>query len=137
MVSASEKNPQYQEYICANHRLDIRHLFGSLDDQLKDKTCVFCEGSDSKSCSSVDGDSNINFGITGAPCDPYSTQRCKRFSHGAVASHSDYGTLMVDVIRFYHKYEPKTGIVEQVEGFGMATSTCDPTTPLERWGCQT
>ena len=133
VVSASEKDSNYQAFICENHRLDLRHLYGSLDEQLRDKPCVLCKNAGA--CSSVDGDTNIHFGITGAPCDPYSTQRCKRFSNGAVAAHSDYSTLMTDVIRFYRKYEPKTGIVEQVEGFDMATSSDDKTTPLQRQGC--
>ena len=133
VVSASEKDPNYQAFICENHRLDLRHLYGSPDEQLRDKSCVLCKNG--WTCSSVDVDTNIHFGITGAPCDPYSTQRCKRFSNGAVAAHSDYSTLMIDVIRFYRKYEPKTGIVEQVEGFNMATSSDDKTTPLQRQGC--
>ena len=84
----------------------------------------------------MDGDKTIHFGICGAPCDPFSRQRSKRFHDGSVKDHSDYGVLMTETINFYKKYEPHAGIVEQVFGFKMACSSSDRETPMnKRWYC--
>ena len=119
-----------------NHRLDLRHVYTSLELQLNDKGCILHSRShgDCDSCDSCDGDKNIHFGIAGAPCDPYSTQRSKRYSSGSVCSHSDFGVLNTSMLEFWQKYEPKTGIIEQVEGFNRPTSTKDPVTPMQRQG---
>ncbi len=119
-----------------NHRLDLRHAYACLEDQLADNGCLLHPGCNGSSCNSVDSDSNIHFGIAGAPCDPYSTQRSKRYHDGSVANHPDFHVLNDSMISFWKKYEPKTGIVEQVVGFSKATSVNDPVTPLQRQGLQ-
>ena len=134
MTSVSEKNDSFREFILLNHRLDLRHAYCSIEDQLGDKNCTLHPGCNRSSCNAVDSDPDIHFGISGAPCDPYSTQRTKRFADGSVASHPDFGVLNSSMLSFWKKFEPKTGIVEQVEGFDKATSFKDPTTPMQRPG---
>ena len=50
-------------------------------------------------------------------------------------------TTFQAVIDFYLRFEPKTGVTEQVKGFGMRTSASEPESPLnkhlvsiETWG---
>ena len=117
-----------------NHRLDLRHAYASLEDQIADKGCLLHRDCSSRRCNSVDDDSNIHFAIAGAPCDPYSTQRSKRYHDGSVANHPDFEVLNNSMLSFWKKYEPKTGIVEQVSGFDKATSVNDPVTPRQRQG---
>ena len=134
VTSVSERNEHFREFILMNHRLDLRHAYGSIECQLKDEECLLHPGSSVASCNAKDGDPDIHFGIAGAPCDPYSTQRSKRFSDGSVASHPDFGVLNKSMLDWWKKFEPKTGIVEQVEGFNRPTSTKDPVTPMQRQG---
>ena len=75
---------------------------------------------------------DIALGVTGSPCNPYSTQRNKRFSDGSIAGHSMTDTTMESVVSFYQLYEPHCSITEQVAGFGMRTSHSDATTPLDK-----
>ena len=72
----------------------------------------------------------VSLGVTGSPCNPFSTFRTKRFADGSVSAHSMTDTTMASVIRFYQKFEPRAGNTEQVKGFGMRTSSEDKTTPL-------
>lgn len=69
--------------------------------------------------------------ITGSPCNPFSTQRSKRFVDGNVSSHISFNITMQGVVNFYKVVLPKVGITEQVEGFDKPMSTTDSTTPLE------
>ena len=133
-LGASEINATYRDVILENHGVSIQHLHRSLEDLLVDKSCSLHDGA--SSCK-VDGSTkyggDINLGITGSPCNPYSTKRCKRFSNGNVASHSMSNITMESVITFYRRFEPKTGITEQVKGFAMRTSVEDPESPCDKF----
>lgn len=76
----------------------------------------------------------VNLGVTGSPCNPFSTLRTKRFVDGA-ACHSMHNTTAQGVIRFYTLFEPHVGITEQVKGFDMASNPHDTQTPLEKLLC--
>lgn len=72
----------------------------------------------------------VDVGVTGSPCNPFSTQRTKRFQNGDVASHRFFDTTMDSIIRFYAVVEPKFGVTEQVAGFDQPFSTSNTDTPL-------
>ena len=112
----------------ANHGRKIGHLYSSLEDMLDDRPCSLPNHG-----TSTDSNS-IALGITGSPCNPYSTQRRKRFSDGNIAQHSMHGTTSQGVVNFYRKFEPRAGVSEQVMGFLMRTSSDDPITPYSRLG---
>lgn len=78
-------------------------------------------------------DGEVDLGVTGSPCNPFSTQRTKRFSDGDVVSHHQYETTMTSIIDFYQHVEPKLGITEQVAGFDKPLSTTQSETPLRMW----
>ena len=123
----------------------IDHLFSSLEDMIHftgefHQRCALhesgmCESHQSQKPCAVESSSatsNISMGITGSPCNPYSTQRAgKRFSDGSVASHPLHDTTMEHVVTFYKKFEPNVGITEQVRGFDMRYSSSVETTPLQ------
>ena len=77
----------------------------------------------------------VSLGVTGSPCNPFSTFRTKRFADGSVSAHAMTDTTMASVIQFYQKFEPRAGITEQVKGFGMRTSSEDKTSPLNLFLC--
>ena len=77
----------------------------------------------------------VSLGVTGSPCNPFSTARPKRFADGSVASHSMTRTTMASVLEFYQRFEPRAGITEQVKGFGMRTSSNTSETPLQQFLC--
>ena len=124
LAGVAEKNKNYQEVIKGNHAGHLQHVWGELGSMLKDMPCTL---HDAGCAVPVD----INLAVTGSPCNPFSTYRTKRFSDGAV-SHSMYKTTSEDVVTFYTKYEPHCGITEQVKGFGMATSSSDRETPMQK-----
>ena len=79
----------------------------------------------------VERGDGISLGVTGSPCNPFSTIRTKRFHDGSVVDHSMTLTTMDSVVQFYKKFEPRCGITEQVKGFGMRLSSSVSTTPLD------
>ena len=105
-----------------------------LDHRSGPATCAWRASGLPCSCTGSMGDlvqqHGVSLGVTGSPCNPFSTFRTKRFADGSVSAHSMTDTTMASVIRFYQKFEPRAGITEQVKGFGMRTSSEDKTTPL-------
>ena len=77
---------------------------------------------------------SVQLMVTGSPCDPFSTQRSKRFSSGNVKDHSAFDVTMEKVIQLYLKHEPEKGILEQVWGFTLPFAPDDPETPKDRLG---
>lgn len=114
---------------------------GSLEDMLGafPTNCVWHGGvpTHSSSCIGSVGEAasehGISLGITGSPCNPFSTARTKRFADGSVVEHSMTQTTMASVVGFYKKFEPRAGITEQVKGFGMKVSSTISQTPMEQF----
>ncbi|CAE7208256.1 unnamed protein product, partial [Symbiodinium necroappetens] len=142
-VGASESCSAYRDVIVANSgkkvtggKGHIEHLYDSLESMLLEKTCVLhqaqVQGSGQCACSLRRGE--VNLGVTGSPCNPFSLRRTKRFADGSVAAHSMSDTTFESVVGFYQRYEPRVGVSEQVLGFDMKTSSSDPTTPYQRQG---
>ena len=131
MLGASELNGAYRQ-ILAEQRAsgkDIRHLHASLEEMLQDAPCTLHPG---RRCCIAARRGDVTLGVTGSPCNPYSTIRAKRFSDGSVAAHPMTQTTMSSVVAFYRRFEPRLGITEQVMGFGMCTSSNSAVTPLEQ-----
>lgn len=81
-------------------------------------------------------DSNMlspDVGVTGSPCNPFSSQRAKRYQDGDVARHCSYETTMTSVVNFYQKVEPKLGVTEQVAGFDKPFVAGTTKTPLQQF----
>ena len=131
-LGAAEKNPAYREVIMNNNNHDvIHHLFESLEDMLDGFSKCSISSHAGLSCAKDLRFKDIDLGVTGSPCNPYSTKRAKRFEDGNVAHHSMNDTTQSSVLRFYQIFEPKVGVTEQVQGFGMPVSTSTSTTPLQ------
>lgn len=128
LMAAAEKNPLYQKVISANQGSKLKHLYDSLGSMVGRGPCV--RHPNCHEC--LPRKLEVSLGVTGSPCNPYSTQRCKRFSDGGVASHSMDSTTMTSVIQFYVTWEPHAAVTEQVRGFGMRTSAQDPEPPLNK-----
>lgn len=116
-LSVSEANAEYQDVIAENHGDSIDKMFDDINKQI--------EAWDHESQDSPD------VGVTGSPCNPFSSQRCKRFLQGNVASHTSYETTMRSVVAFYESVAPKLGITEQVRGFDQPFYTGCEQTPKQ------
>ena len=121
--------------------LRLKLTKGSLEEMLggSPANCVWHGGVATNSCSCIGsvGETarmhGISLGITGSPCNPFSTARTKRFADGSVVEHSMTQTTMASVVGFYKQFEPRAGITEQVKGFGMKVSSAVSETPLNQF----
>ena len=135
IVSASEKNPEFRSFFLDNiGECAFQHVFDSVEDQLAPtKPCLLCAKANRR-CQEVSdcGSNRVHLLVTGSPCDPFSIQRCKRFSEGNIKSHCLYAVTMEMVIGMYKKYSPALGIMEQVMGFLMPVQKNAAETPYDR-----
>ena len=58
--------------------------------------------------------------------------RPTRFHKGSVQEHHAYMTTFQGAVSFMKRFEPKTAIMEQVEGFDQRFSSDEPETPKTR-----
>ncbi len=117
-VSVSEASAVYRRVIEENHQKGIDRIFDDVKDQLS-----FHQHHE--------GMVEPDLGITGSPCNPFSTQRAKRWVEGNVANHISFETTMSSVVQFYESLQPKMGITEQVSGFDQPFSATDRRTPKQ------
>ena len=75
---------------------------------------------------------NVDYLVFGTPCNPFSTQRPKRFADGSVKSHQLAHHTFQEALDMLQAFEPPTATMEQTEGFGMREDSSTDTTPLER-----
>ena len=129
-IGVSERNDDYCEVISLNNGEHIQHMFETLESMLQGEACKLHRTADRCVTGRLAGDS-VSLGVSGSPCNPYSTQRAKRFADGSVANHVSHTTTVDSVITFYEKYEPNVGITEQVMGFGMWCSSSTEHTPMD------
>ena len=136
VASASEQNSDYRNFFLANHPGKFKHVYSTIQDQLKGRegrACCLHESTNNGSgCDPWAASSCIDLMVTGSPCDPFSVQRSKRFRHDAVKTHKDFDTTMDSVVSMYRKFEPSVGILEQVKGFIMPFVAGGAETPLDR-----
>ena len=115
-----------------------RHIFKSLQDQVRGAPCELHEADPGvRSCDSGSACGvEVDFLTTGAPCDPFSIQRTKRYHCGNVAEHCDFETCMKGVLEMFEKHNPVVGIMEQVWGFALPTHEGARETWKDRSGAQ-
>ncbi len=111
--SISEANPSYRAVILENHCDKVESMFDDVNKQVE---------SWDQGCPDV--------GITGSPCNPFSTQRVKRYVQGSVSCHTAFETTMTSIISFYQTVEPKLGVTEQVAGFDQPIQAGSESTPM-------
>ena len=70
--------------------------------------------------------------LAGSPCDPFSTQRSKRYQQGSVMEHDLCGVTMNVVTALFSKFEPDVGLLEQVTGFEKPIEANSQETPYDR-----
>ena len=138
ILSASDTNAAFRQFFEANHAPDtFKHVFTSVEDQIEGRGCTKCTTSASTTatgrCHPTNGKTPMLF-MAGSPCDPFSTQRCKRFQTGQVMQHSLAGVTMNTVTSLFARFEPRVGILEQVQGFVMPLTAGATETPCDRPG---
>ena len=119
LQSISESDAAYRSMVKANHGKKLLKIFESVEDQL-----LYHSG--------LSATQVTDLLVTGSPCNPFSTMRCKRFENGDVVDHSKYGLTESVVTGLYRTLCPKVGVTEQVEGFDRPFSTSNPDTPLAK-----
>lgn len=140
VISASEISPVCREWCSQNYPGRFQHFYDSIEAQLLGgSVCASCS---EKVVSQLLGpckpkgdlrpNSSVAILFTGSPCDPFSTQRSKRFVSGNVKDHSQFDVTMEKVIQLYVQYEPEKGVLEQVWGFTLPFAADDPETPKSR-----
>lgn len=140
VISASEVVEAYRDYCQENFPGRFLHFYPSIESQLAGgNTCSICQhrllANFVGPCvpeSDLRENTSVQLMVSGSPCDPFSTQRAKRFRSGSVVQHSQVDITLSDVISLYRKYEPEKGILEQVWGFTLRFSEADPRTPKDR-----
>lgn len=125
-LSASDIKRQSYDMIKEN--MDVTHWAWSLADQ----TMGSCKEHYPDSCDQGESRGDYDVAVCGTPCQPFSMQRTKRTLPGSVKNHGKFSTTMDDLVTWLEHYQPKTAVAEQVEGLGVAESTDEKTTPLQR-----
>ena len=134
MMSVSELNISYREFLHENHGDLIEHMYTSFQDQVDEACCLLHPKSQScKGCGSAGRFADV--AILGTPCPPFSTQRCKRYSQGSVKNHHDFNLTFKTTYDLLLQHNPRVVVFEQVEGFDLPFACDDPTTPKTRLGC--
>ena len=117
LQSVSESEASYRSMVRSNHGKKLRKIFETVEDQLRYHR-------------SMPGAQVTDLLVTGSPCNPFSTQRCKRYQTGDVLEHSKFSLTESIVTGLYQTLCPKIGVTEQVEGFERPFSTGNSDTPL-------
>lgn len=74
----------------------------------------------------------IDVGVYGTPCTPFSKQRAKRHVSGSVISHDKYQVTFEEALGWMAEFLPKASTMEQVRGFNEKISVDEDETPMER-----
>ena len=122
--TASDTSAMVRKFITTNFGHCVKHLYPSMRDDLNERNCLVCTGT----CAPK-GDPDMC--VAGVPCKPYSLQRAKRFNTGSVKNHMSFSTMFVDWIEWLDRYDPKTGILENVMGLDQPEDRFSTITPLD------
>lgn len=101
-------------------------------DQIKGLPCK--EHPNLEACA-VAGECSV--AVLGTPCNPFSTQRQKRFHPESVMAHSLTEHTFVETIQFLETFNPISAVMEQTDGFTKPFEKGSKTTPLDRPGGST
>ena len=107
----SEINEDFRTFQLANTP-GIRHQHMSLADQLEGKSCALHP--ESPCCCVTQSPECL---VVGAPCNPFSVMRPKRFHENSVMQHRQTALSFGGVLDLLKKFGPVTMIVETTDGF--------------------
>ncbi|CAE7247498.1 unnamed protein product [Symbiodinium sp. CCMP2592] len=110
-VGTSEINPEFRDFQLANIP-GIQHQHMSLADQLEGKSCALHP--ESPCCCVATSPECL---VVGAPCNPFSVMRHKRFHENSVMQHRQAALSFEGVFDLLKKFAPVTMIVETTDGF--------------------
>ena len=141
MLSASDPNQRCLEFVTENYPDSFpTHWFDTLEAQCKKGPAKAClrhpfaaDGCDPCPV----GRGNVDFAISGSPCHPFSMQRGNRFED--IVGHHEYDTTMSSLLDWALFFEPKSWVMEQVQGFDKPFKKDDPdptNTPYRRLAAQ-
>ena len=119
-------------FIQANHAEVLDHMHETMAEQLSDQPChlhpaaLICEAKQ-----------DCNLLVMGTPCNPFSTQRAKRFGADSVMQHKLVAHTFDEPVKVLRKWQPINVVMEQAEGFmkpfeAAGLAGAETTTPLER-----
>lgn len=126
LLSTSEPHEPFRQFASVNH--DSCHWHRTIGDQLKDAPCA----SHPQSVECKVADEGCHLLILGTPCNPFSTQRQKRFAPGSIMAHGLSTHTFDDAYQMLSKVKPVNCIFEQTEGFDKPFDTETTETPLQR-----
>ncbi|CAE7750691.1 unnamed protein product [Symbiodinium sp. CCMP2456] len=110
-VGTSEINEDFRKFQLANTP-QIQHQHMSLGDQLEGKSCALHP--QSQCCCVAPSPECL---VLGAPCNPFSVMRAKRFHENSVMQHRQTGLSFDGALDLLKKFRPVTMIVETTDGF--------------------
>ena len=110
-VGTSEINQDFRNFQLANTP-GIQHQHMSMADQLDGNSCALHPES---SCCCVATSPECL--VVGAPCNPFSVMRPKRFHENSVMQHRQAALSFEGVLDLLKKFTPVTMVVETTDGF--------------------
>lgn len=130
-ISASDLKSVSYEVVRRNFAC-LEHFFDSLDGQVSSAGCALHPCLDAANCE-YKPDPDVF--VAGTPCQPFSRQRTKRHHPLSVQAHPRYHVTFEDLIGWLEKFEPKSGCIENVEGFDIAEhpGAEDQTSPMQQF----
>ena len=129
LLSTSEPHEPFRRFASMNH--DSCHWHRTIGEQLQDAPCA--SHPESVECK-VTTDKECHLLILGTPCNPFSTQRQKRFRPGSIMEHELSTHTFKDSYRMLSKVYPVNCVFEQTEGFDKPFDSTTTETPLQRPG---
>ena len=106
---------------------NVSHVYTDLFEQCAGIPCLN-HADRTEGCGHFEG----SVAVCGTVCAPYSSQRAKRWQGGSIKAHPDHELTAETLVQWLYLLSPPCGVVENVMGWNMPTSTEDRTTPLER-----
>ena len=122
-ISTSEIDEEYRLYHRANNP-GIHHQHKSMDDQLKGRPCALHPEA---SCCCISPSPELL--VVGAPCNPFSAMRAKRFHENSVMAHQQTRLTFEGVFSLMKTFNPVTMTVETTDGFHLPLEKGSTRTP--------
>ncbi|CAE7837858.1 unnamed protein product [Symbiodinium sp. CCMP2592] len=123
-MGCSEPNKHFRDFVLANY--STLHFHATMEDQLAGAPCLLHGREEACAVDACD------YLVLGTPCNPFSTQRLKRFCDGSIKGHALSQCTFASAISMLKRFEPPTATMEQTEGFMMRESSASHVTPLQR-----
>ena len=101
-------------------------------DQLEGKPCLLHECSAASGVSSCAVSRQCDLMVFGTPCQPYSTQRQKRWNEDSVMNHDLAARTFTDAYDLLAYFQPVSAVMEQTQGFDLPLYKGASETPMTR-----